>query len=77
MSQKPKFTHSAPLTADALAALFDALALCDTTRDALNEARAIIGENGGVDSDSKDFEVAAEANVKHTHCDAVPSLQVS
>jgi hypothetical protein len=59
MSQKPKFSHSAQLTADALAALFDALALCETTRDALNEARAIIGENGGVDSDPKDVVSAA------------------
>jgi hypothetical protein len=59
MTQKPRFTHSAPLTADDLAALFDALALCETTPQALNEARAIIGENGGVDSDSKDVELAA------------------
>jgi hypothetical protein len=59
MSQKPGLTHSVPLTADALAALFDALALCETTRDALNEARAIIGENGGVDSEPRDGELAA------------------
>jgi hypothetical protein len=59
MSQKPRFTHSVPLTADALAALFDALALCETTREALNEARAIIGENGGVDNEPTDVELAA------------------
>jgi hypothetical protein len=59
MSQKPKFTHSAQLTADALAALFDALALCETTRDAVNEARAIIGKIGRVDNDPKDVELAA------------------
>ncbi len=52
MSQKPTFTHRAPLTADALAELFRALISCETTREAMNEARAILaelGSAGGVD----------------------------
>ncbi len=48
MSQKPGFTHSAPLTADALAVLFEALFSCQTTREAINEARAILAEIGSV-----------------------------
>lgn len=51
MSQKPMFTYSASLTADALAALFDALSGCETTREAMNEARAILA---GFDMDSAD-----------------------
>ncbi len=46
MSQKPRFTHSAPLTADALAVLFEALISCETTREAMKEARAILAEFG-------------------------------
>ncbi len=52
MSQKPRFMHSAPLTTDALARLFKALSSCETTREAMNEARAILAELGsarGVD----------------------------
>ncbi len=52
MSQKPRFTHSAPLTADTLAVLFNALISCGTTREAMKEARAILaefGSAGGVD----------------------------
>ncbi len=46
MSQKPRFTHSAPLTADALAVLLEALISCETTREAMKEARAILAELG-------------------------------
>jgi hypothetical protein len=81
MSQKPRFTHSVPLTADGLAALFDALALCETTPEALNEARAIIGKNGGDGSRPQGRRVNSKATVKpcpdHIRCNAVPSLQVS
>ncbi len=52
MSQKLRFAHSAPLTADALAELFRALSSCETTWEAMNEARAILaelGRAGGVD----------------------------
>ncbi len=49
MSQKPRFTHSAPLTADALAELFEALLSCETTREAMNEARAILAELGSAE----------------------------
>lgn len=44
MSQRANFTHSAPLTADALAVLFEALISCETTWEAMNEARAILAE---------------------------------
>lgn len=44
MSQRANFTHSAPLTADALVVLFDALISCETTREAINEARTILAE---------------------------------
>ncbi len=56
MSQKPRFTHSAPLTADALAELFEALISCETTREAMKEARAILAElgcAGGVDQNAR------------------------
>lgn len=46
MSQKPTFTHSAPLTADALAELFRALSSRETTWEAMNKARAILAELG-------------------------------
>ncbi len=48
MSEKPTFTHRAPLTADALAQLLEALISCETTREAMNEARAILAELGSV-----------------------------
>lgn len=50
VSQNPKFTHSAPLTADALTELFEALINCETTREAMNEARAILAEFGRGDA---------------------------
>ncbi len=53
MSQKPKFTHSAALTADALAALLEALTGCETTREAMNEARAILAEFGGAEQEDR------------------------
>lgn len=56
MSQKPKFTHSAPLTADALAALFEAITGCETTRLAIIQARAILAEFGGAHDEDRDAE---------------------
>ncbi len=56
MSQKPTFTHSAPLTADALAELFRALSSCETTWEAMKEAHAILaefGSAGGVDQNDR------------------------
>jgi hypothetical protein len=64
MSQKPKFTHSAPLTADALAALFDAFALCETTREAMNEARAVLAVFGGVDDEGRGTRRQSRGDVK-------------
>ncbi len=58
MSQKPKPTHSAPLTADALAALLEALTGGKTAREAMNEARAILAEFGGADEDGRDVQIA-------------------
>ncbi len=54
MSQKPTFTHSAPLTADALAGLFEALSSCETTREAMNDARAILAELGSAGAEGVD-----------------------
>ena len=59
MSQKPKFTHSTPLTADALAALFDALLGCETRREAMYAAREILAELDNVDTADKGAESTA------------------
>lgn len=45
MSQEAKFSlNSAPLSADALAALFESLTGCEPTMQAMDEARAILAK---------------------------------
>jgi hypothetical protein len=45
MSQEPKSTlNSTPLTADALAALFELLTGCEPTMQTMDEARAILAK---------------------------------
>ncbi len=54
MSQKPRLTHSAPLTADALATLFEALMGCETTLEATYAAREILAGLGDMDGADED-----------------------
>ncbi len=62
------FTHSAPLTADALAALLEALTGCETTREAMNEARASLAEFGGAEQEDRG------AGIERREIEATPSF---